>query len=576
MGQFLIAPVAMGDTIDGILAGMAAQGFQCGLDISTGDYRVVVHRRLNGSSVNMIDLGGGGFALHTGSLIFDGMVGEAALNALHAAFDPANPPWSRCRGHYAVILRKDKTLYLMTDRLGSYHIYHRRDAPVFSSSFLAVLDSIEKPAPDATGIYQYVWNGSTFGDRTVFDDVRLLAAPSVITFGGSGARIDVKGAAIDLFAEPGHGTLDEAAEEQAGKLRRVFSDYAALAPRPFRSALSGGYDSRLILAGLRAAGIDPDLFVFGKDTDADVVCAKAIAAGEGIALRHLDKSTVPTAEPDAFPEQVRRDLYAFDALKYGGLFDSGADHTDRIERQRGDAVVLNGSVGEIFRNFFYLPDRPARLEDVVSAFYSRFDPGAMTGAFSEAAYRDALVTDMAHALRIDRLKVSRAMIEALYPLFRGRFWSSRDLSINQRFGWMLYPYLEPSVIEGTNNLPLAMKDFGRLEAAIIRRLSPKLAGYPSSYGFALDHEPPLSYRLSMLSSIHRPLWLRRRTYRLARHPAPPAWLTPPWLRGVLDMEMPYMRGLFHMDRLKDPEALNRALTVELLCQRAGAGHLVNS
>ena len=92
----------------------------------------------------------------------------------------------------------------------------------------------------------------------------------------------------------------------------------------------------------------------------------------------------------------------------------------------------------------------------------------------------------------------------------------------------------------------------------------------------LDREPPLSYRLSMLSSIHRPVWLRRRTYRLARHPAPPAWITPPWLRTVLDMEMPYMRGLFHMDRLKDPDALNRVLTVEYLCQRAGAGHFANS
>ncbi|MBI1182358.1 MAG: hypothetical protein GC201_17590 [Alphaproteobacteria bacterium] len=572
MGQFLIAPAAMAAHVEALDARMGEHGFERGLNLSVDGYRILVHRRLNGAPLHSVTFEDGAFALHTGTFFFDGMTGEPALRAFHAAFDPAAPPWARCRGHYAVILRKAGVLALVTDGLGSYHVYHRRDEPVFSSSFVAVLDSVAEPAPDPVGIFQYAWNGSCFGDRTVFDNVRLLPAPAIVTLGGQ-ARIVEHGPAIDLFAPPAADALPALAREQAERLRPLFRAYAGLAPLPVRTALSGGYDSRLVLAALLDAGVTPDLFVFGGAGDPDVACARRVAEGEGLALRHLDKGAAPVPDPDAFAAQVRRDLTVFDGLKYDGLFDPGADYDDRMARQAGDAVVLNGSAGEIYRNFFYLPDRPTSLGDLVSAFFSRYDPSAMTRAFDEAAYRDALAADMMGVLGIDRPKVARPLIEALYPLFRGRYWSSRDVSVNQRFGRMLYPFLEPAVIETTNNIPYAAKAFGRLEAAMIARLSPALAGYPMAYGFAPAEPPPLAHRLSLLASIHRPVWLRRRAYRLSRHGAAPAWLGREHLCRVMDVNMPYMKALFRLAALRDPEVLNRVATVEYLCQRAGARHL---
>jgi hypothetical protein len=569
MGQFLIVPAGMSEAATAIDAEMAAHGFGRTFDVEADGYRILAHRRLNGTAPDMAILEDGDFALASGTLLFDGMSGEKALRGFHAAFDPARPPWERTRGHYAVILRKAGALHLVTDALGSHHVYHRRDEPVFSSSFLAVLETVARPAPDPVGMYQYVWNGSCFGDRTPFDQVRLLPAPSVVTLTGR-ARVDVRGPPVDLYAPPPAGGLDAVAAAQVERLRALFRAYRGLLPRPVRSALSGGYDSRLVLAALRDAGFAPELFVFGAGTDPDVACARRIAAGEGLPLRHLDKGAVAPPPPEAFAAQVERDLRAFDALKPDGLFDSGADFADRMARQAGDAVVLNGSAGEIYRNFFYLPDRPMALADVAAAFFSRYDPAAMTAAFSPAAYADALVADMADVLRLERTTVARPLVEALYPLFRGRYWTARDASVNQRFGRMLYPFLEPAAIEGTAAIPLPLKQFGRLEAAMIRRLSPALARYPTAYGMTLEREPPLAHRLALLASIHRPPWLRRRAYRLAGHAPPPAWLGPEYRRAVLDAELPYMRALFRVEALRDPEALNRVLTLELLCQRTGA------
>ena len=39
-------------------------------------------------------------------------------------------------------------------------------------------------------------------------------------------------------------------------------------------------------------------------------------------------------------------------------------------------------------------------------------------------------------------ELERSQVEELYPKFRGRFWTGRDASNNQRFGPMFFPYLE--------------------------------------------------------------------------------------------------------------------------------------
>src|SRR3546814_8230025 len=78
------------------------------------------------------------------------------------------------------------------------------------------------------------------------------------------------------------------------------------------SALSGGYDSRLLLALARDAKLAPRLHVYGRPGDSDVVCAQAIARAEGLALHHVDKSTVPQPEPARYPDIVHANYLAFD------------------------------------------------------------------------------------------------------------------------------------------------------------------------------------------------------------------------------------------------------------------------
>jgi asparagine synthase (glutamine-hydrolysing) len=298
--------------------------------------------------------------------------------------------------------------------------------------------------------------------------------------------------------------------------------------------------------------------------------AQHICTAEGLALECIDKTLAPAVSPDAFIGETEKNLLAFDGWKTETpLFDFGADREDRLRRHVDGRVPLNGGLGEIYRNFFYMPDRPSSTGAVISTFYSRYDPAALTGRFDEQRFRAGMARAMREAIGADSDRLTRSQVEELYPKFRGRFWTGRDASNNQRFGPMFFPYLEHAAISHTATVPIRFKDLGHLQGRMIAKVNPPLAGYPSDYGFALDGPRPLKYRLKSLAGTQRPSWLRKQSFRLTHRQQEPRSgpLSNEYLSRVIDLEFPLMRKLFHVDRLNSATQYGLAATLEYLGQR---------
>ena len=68
-----------------------------------------------------------------------------------------------------------------------------------------------------------------------------------------------------------------------------------------------------MLAGLRAAGLRPALFVYGRDRDTDVEFARQVAGGERLALDVIDKGKVASGEDANSPERQRADFVLFNS-----------------------------------------------------------------------------------------------------------------------------------------------------------------------------------------------------------------------------------------------------------------------
>ncbi|MBB4211576.1 hypothetical protein EV659_105120 [Rhodothalassium salexigens DSM 2132] len=496
--------------------------------------------------------------------------GAAALRRLAAHIVPGAPDWRDTAGHFSLLHIAGDRVLVRTDGLGAHKVYHDPGRRVFTNSFLAALALTDDRRLDPFGVYTYAWAGAFHGNRTLARGVTSLPARTDLIVHGAEVTVTdpVPWPAIERRAPV---RLDEAARQALAPLRHVIAGIARSADGRVRLSFSGGYDSRLLLGLLLEQGVRPSLFVYGPDGDIDVEIAKRVAAAEDLPLDRIDKARTAPPPPERFAAQLDRDMVLFDGWKTPGLFDSGADAQDRRSRHVDAMVPLNGGLGEIYRNFFNLRDRRYRAEDVVDAFYAQFDPAHAGAHFAARHYRQQMAEQMRAQLpgRGERLGALDAQL--LYPLFRGRFWTAREAEINQRFGPMAFPFLEHSAIAAAQSLPLSQKNFGRLQAAMIAEVCPRIADLPSSYGFAFSQPPSLRYRFDAVRSIARPVALRGYLAQL-RRPAGgpmPTELTRPYLSAVMDATWPVMGDYFAVDRVEDEDTFNRIATMEYLAQRFG-------
>jgi len=508
-------------------------------------------------------------AAGAGTLFYRGAAGTEALARLADDAAAGGIDHAALHGSFAVALAGPAGLQVLTDRIGTFPLYADAGQAILSTSFLALAEALPRLTPNPAGVYDYLLQEAPHGGETLFEEIRQVAGDRVLTVGTGGIAAHDRPPLVP--AAPAAAPVDAYAEACLAPLRTQARDYAAAFGARIDTALSGGFDSRLILALLREQGVVPRLHVYGRAGDPDVRVAQAIAAGEGLDLEHTDKAQAPVVPPEAFPEVVAANLLAFDGCPGDGLFNNGADLATRRARCAAGELMLNGGGGEIFRNFFYLPDRPLPARRLVWAFYGRFDPAALGPRFDERAYVAGLADRIARAVGGDPARLTRQQVELAYPLFRCRYWMGRNNGVNNRLGSAVTPFCTEAAVLAAAAVPLAAKNAGRLEARMIARADPALARYASAYGFPFDRPPPAGYRLKDALTRVRPPWLRRYTYRLKhrRPPALPRYLTPAYVDRVLPGGFDPVRPYADPARAGDAGLYNRLCSLEYLLRHLG-------
>ena len=426
---------------------------------------------------------------------------------------------------------------------------------------------MESRTANPQGVYEYVHQEATYGRDTVLNEVVQASCRGCYVFTDAvdfqpwprAARPQIEVAAMDVH-------LDRCLQ----RLRSIFISLSRCFGDRIDTALSGGYDSRLTLALLQEQGVQPAVHVYGHANSADVKVAQAIAAAESFALDHVDKAQFRQPSIDEFTNIVRRNFFAFDGWPPSGIFDSGADLETRKMRASGERLMLNGGGGEIFRNFFYLPSHIHSPRQVVHSFYNRYAPRWCTSEFDEQRYLKALQDKLADALDLSGA-MTRADVEMAYPVFRCGFWMGRNNALNNRLGWTMTPFIDHELVQLAVRVPLALKNHGHFEAAMIRKVSPRLAGYLSDYGHNFAGPAPISRQIKDWLIFLRPPALRRLTYRVRfRQPQPmPTLLKPDYLYNIVNPSMPHMSRFYQLASVNDPSAFARIASLEYLFETLG-------
>jgi hypothetical protein len=578
MGGFFLACVRPDEDRTAKLASLrdafAELGFADPEVIDQDHYVFAAYPKLGSRSVELRRYPNGDFVFVCGTCIGEHGVGSTAAAELYRCFGSSTAPAVRdaLMGHYACVLKKDDTSAIILDTFGGYHVFYNLAAGIVSSSFYAVCSVLDRLTVRQRQVCEYVFNGIVSGNETLFAEVEVAPIGGTI-------RIEARELEVDRPALPV--TTTYTTETRAASVEHsiaLLDRYFVAATRSFSDrtscALSGGYDSRLILAFLRRHGVKPRIHVYGTGADEDVRVAMEIAAGERLSLDVINKADRPTIPPEKFPAVAYANFLADDAVSNSGIFNNGAEIVEMARRVSGDAIAFNGGGGEIFRNFFHLPDREYTVRELLWSFYSQFDPDVCTPRVDVADYYAGLEKKIVELLGNHGRSLARPTVEWLYHRFRCRAWDGGVDSIAARYGATAMPYLERSITEHASALPLPWKNHGSFEAELIRRVDPRLARYRSVYGHDFARPAPLSRRLGYYATYLRPPWLRRYTHRVKHVPRPPddwpGYLARPYRQAVLSGGPMMLERLFRLDRVGDPSQFARIFSLEYALRQFGA------
>jgi asparagine synthase (glutamine-hydrolysing) len=553
-------------------AQFARHGHPAPREVSTPHFHGLAAGHIYPSKATFLGLDDGFIAV-AGTLFYRGETGEPALRLLLQDYEPPFDRWSDVLGQFAALIFKRGRLFVLTDWSASFHVYQSEDRSVVSTSFLSTAQSLDRVRFNPQAVYEFVFHGTPLGNDSVFLEISRPDRTQELELG---AEVRVHTSPRVLPVAETDESIDAVIDRILAASRRVFGAPVRHHRDNIQCPLSGGFDSRLVLSLLMDHGVRPLVYVYGSPQDADVQVARDIAAREGFGIEVFDKSASRGLAPDEFAQIVEQNFHEMDGTPMtGGMFDAGGNSQARHDRAKGGALAVSGAAGEIFRNYFYLADRPLRTRAVIDAFYSGFNPADCTSALDARAFLRRMDEKLQAALGVGGEKQGRLEIERAYPLFRCPAAFGREASMVGRFGPYFMPFCEYALTREAANIPLKWRTHGVFQSRLLARVNPRLAGYQSAYGHSFTEPPSVRHRVSDAVSLYRPAWLRRYSYRMkhafARNSRPRAGLlSPAYLGRVIDMSFPAMSRFFDMRRLSHSSHFKSAATLEYLARHLGS------
>lgn len=375
-------------------------------------------------------------------------------------------------------------LMAATDRIGLSAVYYISDGDrVAIGSSSRLLAAIMGRGLDEDALSAFAVLGAYAATDTPFRGVRRLGAGECVRLLGRDLVVeeycrqtDPQPAARDLASAVGEGV----AAVRAGV-------EACVAAYPDASIeLSGGLDSRLILATLLMAGHRPtEALTLGEATSPDFVIAAALAGRAGLVHRQVDLSAIAQLAPDEALQIVntagRRRDYSDNCVALGVL--------DWVQQYAGFGARFSGQNGELARGFYYpfQPPWPVTA-DVLARALVRWRLIA-----NERVSSELLDPDVRAAGERRATTTTKAFLEGtgcdwltatdlLYLNWRMQRWVGSDWSASAQTRVVLAPFFHSAFITWALGARPHYKRGSRLLARVLDAIDPQLARLPAADG----------------------------------------------------------------------------------------------
>jgi len=378
----------------------------------------------------------------------DEPAGDASALAFLQEFDRGAARFDDCTGSYRMrIVYPDGREVYFSDNGGIMRWY------IGPRGFRTTLREAapDDRTPNYPAIAQFLYYGCAYGEgETVLQDVRLSSPNHYYVVEGGKAEGRSKGLAP--FERPG--CPEDALARQMRRLSKAISGEEGIA-----CTITGGIDSRTILAHMVHNGLHPLLDITGKLTDADVIIAKKVAGRLGQKLLHV---------PDN-PEKgwIEEAIQAADGMTgVCGIYRL----YKKARRLQENKIVLEcgGLNGEMYKNSFINQDYPfyggkpdwKRFLRLKVAAYDF--PLSVCGDRIAGAMKDTPNKTLAWLRSHTGKTKAGAYLSAGYEIIQGR--CAAVISMNSRYYVPYTPLMERNVAA-----PMFLRDPYSLEMQSFQR-----------------------------------------------------------------------------------------------------------
>ena len=404
--------------------------------------------------------------------------------------------------------RVEGKVTVRTDLVGCFPLYLRvLDDRLWVADRLSELKA-DNLQPDWTGAIQYLRKAFTVGSRTLFRGVRRIRP---------GERFEVSLASptlnfsdeSDLWAAPERVANPQVRLEEFCEALRLSCDPG----RPIRLMMSGGWDSRLLLAAcLSAHAADVHLYFHGDTASREANLVRRIATDLRLPLELVE------IQPEMFtPERLADDFGHFESVSFPYW------HHVRSLEPESPRHVMAGIFGEVAGGHYGPPTVLHGWRKLLGSLAWLAAPALITrktgghngmsaalGLYRQTPYplpwymdRDAwhahfaashaaVEADIGDAMqRYERrgLRYPHEFVEAFTTEHRGAQFIAAQLHSASTDGGFSAPFAHGAPLGIAASTPFGAKAFNRLSQAAIRVMHPQLLDYPMAATLSKASQP---------------------------------------------------------------------------------------
>ncbi len=427
-------------------------------------------------------------------------------------------------GNYCLIFFNGQDVLLIDDSMDTQQLFTNKDKSFITSSFLAAAMAIDgKLTLDRPACIEKLITGYIIGKNTLFNEVIHLSREKQSEFSGAWHFFQWPGMSVP--SADGLNIKDSAAN-QVTLLLSYMSNLKSLAQKfPAEIGLSGGYDSRLLMAAALKAwpmkiSVHTHLTEGVPKHRVEKNIAEEISSSKGCRLRVIPTKQLDKYDEREIEEMLRDNLFYFDGrCSYNmGAFSPVYTRKYKTEVLRENRLTLNGLGGEIYRNYYLVSRKSINTSQWIMnhvfpvGVASIIDKQGLDLLKNILIKKYELILGHPWGKRIPNFETRRFYSEIYLP-------NSDALNCNahNQLEFFVTPFMERQFVEAAYAGRAHIGIGGEYQAEMIRQIDSQIASFPLHYGFSISGHEPLQRKLYELIRGYVPdrIW-NFRTARIMR------------------------------------------------------------